>query len=214
MKLQTITESGLSRVTSKMEGHASGMLTAFRGEFSRRENMQRNQSLKAKLLNAGMHVTPVKGHYPENMGSPEERHVKEESFLVVNPKPGDDGAQLESLLKSLGAEFDQDSIFSKPFGQKGGLIGTSQRENAWPEFDTSHGFDKFKPGQRSDFMTSVKNRPFTFEGFGATLTPPDHRMGKWPLSIAAAQDWREVKLTEAEEKSLEDDEKVVDNGEK
>lgn len=203
MKLETLKESGLSRVTGHMGNHATGMLTAFRGEFNRRENLQRNRSLKAKLLAAGMNVTPVKGHYPENKGSADERDVREESFFVVNPKEGDDGGQLESVLKALGAEFDQDSVFSKPYGGKGGLIGTSKRENAWPEFGTSHGFDNFKPGSTSDFMTTVKNRPFTFESFGDTLTPPDSRMGKWPLSLAAKQDWRDVQLTEAEEKDLE-----------
>lgn len=204
MKLSTLNESGLSRITTKMTNHAVGMLTAFRGEYTRKENLQRNRSLKAKLLDAGMHVTPVKGHYPENMGSADERHVREESFYVVNPKEGDDNGQLEALLKRLGAEFDQDSIFSKPYGKNGGLIGTSKRENAWPEFDTHHGFEKFKPGSESDFMTTVKNRPFTFESFGTTLTPPDSRMGKWPLHAIAQQDWRDVTLTEAELSDLDE----------
>ena len=204
MKLETLKESGLSRVTSKMKGHAIGMITAFRGEYTRRENMQRNQSLKAKLLHAGMHVTPVKGEYIENFGTDGEVPVKENSFFVVNPQAGDDGGKLEELLLVFGEHFEQDSIFSKRFGQAGRVVGTSKRVDASPSHGDGFDVPDYRPGKTAEFMTRVKNRPFTFESVGETVTPPDHNMGRWPLSAVAKQDWRDVRLTEADEKSLEE----------
>lgn len=213
MKLHTIivSESSLSRVTGKMGNHAIGMITAFRGEYTRRENMQRNVSLRSKLLNAGMQVTPVKGEFIENFGTDNAKPVRENTLFVVNPKEGDDNGALETLLRSLGEEFEQDSIFTKPFGQSGRVVGTTKRAGVEPAHGDGFDLPDYHPGKTAEFMTRVRNRPFTFEGFGDTMLPPDHNMGRWPLSILAKKDWREVTLNEADEKSLEDDEKVVDS---
>ena len=204
MKLEgiTINESGLARITSKMDDSAVGMITAFRGEYSRRENMQRNRSLRAKLLMAGMHVTPVQGQFIENFGTDKELPVKENSFFVVNPKQGDDGGELESILRKLGEEFEQDSIFSKRFGKEGRVIGTTSRSGAEPAMGDGFDLPAYKPGKHAEFMTKVHGRPFTFESVGETMTPPNHNMGRWPLSTLAQKDWRDITLTEAEEESL------------
>lgn len=198
MKLSALNESGLSRITDKMQNHAIGMITAFRGEYTREENMQRNKSLKSKLLNAGFHVTPVQGNYIENFGAENAVPVKENSFFVVNPVQGDDNGKLEAFLREMGEAFEQDSIFSKRFNSPGRVIGTSSREGVEPAMGDGFDVPDYKPGSESQFMTKVRNRPFTFESFGSTVTPPNHNMGRWPLSIIAKKDWREITLTEAE----------------
>ena len=204
MKLETLKESGLSRVTSKMDGHAIGMITAFRKDFTSAENMQRNKLLRAKLSHAGLHVTPVNGHYIENLGTEAQANVKEKSFFVVNPKKGDDNGELEGILMRLGAEFEQDSIFSKRFGAGGRVIGTTDRPNADPARGDGFDVPKYLPGHEGEYMTKVKGRPFKFESLEETILPPNHGAGWWPLSILAKQDWRDVRLTEADEKSLEE----------
>lgn len=198
MKLTNLNESGLSRITSKVQGHAIGMITAFRGEYTREQNMQRNKSLKAKLLHAGFHVTPVQGNFIENFGTENELPVKENSFFVVNPEQGDDGGKLENVLRKLGEEFEQDSIFSKRFNGAGRVIGTTSREGVEPAMGDGFDVPDYKPGSEAQYMTKVHNRPFTFESVGNTLTPPNHNMGRWPLSILAGKAWQDIVLTEAE----------------
>lgn len=198
MKLDKLNESGLSRITLKMQEHAVGMITAFRGEYNRNQNMQRNKSLKSKLLMAGFHVTPVQGNFIENFGTDSEIPVKENSFFVVNPKPGDDNGKLEMFLRKMGEEFEQDSIFSKRYDSAGRVIGTTSREGVEPAMGDGFDVPDYKPGKAAQFMTKVHNRPFTFESVGTTIFPPDHNMGRWPLALLASKDWTEITLTEEE----------------
>lgn len=201
-----LNESGLARVTKHMNGHAVGMMTAFRAEFTRDQNLQRNRSLLAKLLKAGYHVTAVKGDYTENRGSPDAKPVKEESFFVTNPMEGDDHGELQRDLMAFGEEFDQDSIFSKPFGTSGRVIGTSARENSWPGKGGEHAFPQYKPGQEAEFLTRVNGRPFTF---GESYARPTSVMGLWSLSVDAAMDWRNITLNESVRESF----KAIDKDE-
>jgi hypothetical protein len=206
MTTQNLQESSLSRVTKHMTGHAVGMMTAFRAEFTREQNLQRNRSLLAKLLKAGYHVTAVKGDYTENRGSPDAKPVKEESFFVTNPMKGDDHGELQRDLIAFGEEFDQDSIFSKPFGTSGRVIGTSARENAWPGKGGEHAFPQYKPGQEAEFLTRVNGRPFTF---GESYSKPTSVMGLWVLNVESELPWESIIITESK---LFQPFKVVDNG--
>lgn len=207
-----LNESGLSRVTSHMKNCATGMITAYRSEFSRRENMQRNRSLQAKLLQAGFLLTAVKGDYTENRGTQDAVASKEESFFVVNPKPGDDGGKLQKVLVTMGAEFGQESIFSKPFGQSGQVVGTSNREGAWPGEGEEMKFPTYKPGHEADAMTRVNGRPFAFgesTQFGDEIAKPKSVFSLWVLSEAAKKPWQELELSKPQLKILsEEGEKI------
>lgn len=77
-----LNESSLSRLWKKYQDSDSGTITAFRGEYSKKENLARNAELKAALLGAGYSVTSVDDVYIENYGSANEKPVKEKSFIV------------------------------------------------------------------------------------------------------------------------------------
>ena len=119
-----IVESGLSRLTHWMDLYDCGTITAFRGEYTKAENLKRNKSLQAKLLSKNYNITVVKGAYIENMGTPKEKEVKEDTFFVVDAK---ERGTLKEDLKKFGEEFDQDSVLFIPKGgQTSLLIGTSK----------------------------------------------------------------------------------------
>src|ERR1035437_5317437 len=90
-----INESSLSRIYSSAQNHATGAITAFRGNLSFSDNRENNKKLLAFLALRNYHVTRVIGSFIENQGGPAEQEVKEETFFVVNPIDGDDGGRLE-----------------------------------------------------------------------------------------------------------------------
>ncbi len=153
-------EAKLSRLVKHMDEHETGMLTAFRGEFSKKDNKKRNASLLMKLQNKGYGVISVKGSYIENYGSSDEKEVGENVFFVIDLK---DKGNIKKDLKKLGEEFDQDSILYIPKG--GGssdLIGTSKRDQSFPGYGKTVKNSKRMMGSTGQFFTRIKGRPFTF----------------------------------------------------
>jgi len=157
---QFLNESSLSRVYSHMLEHDTGIITSFRGNKKKKENYESNGILKARLLERGYGVTTVKGSYIENFTQPTAMEVSEESFFVVN-LPDDPG--FETMLFVLSEEYEQDSFLFIPEGAAGAyLFGTSET-NTFPPYGDKHDVGDLKMGKEDQFMTRVKNRPFTFK---------------------------------------------------
>jgi hypothetical protein len=156
-------ESSLSRIVDHMNNYSCGIITTFRGERTKSVNRINNKEALAVLKRKGYGVTKVKGSYIENFGTDTAIEVGEESLFVVNHKvKGDDNGELENTLKKLGERYDQDSILSIRKGEAV-LIGTSKRDNAFPNYGqkVSQGSGKF--GRNAfEFLTRIKGRPFAF----------------------------------------------------
>ena len=185
---QLLPESSLSRIHSKIQQYACGAITAYRNEFTHKENQQRNRSLLASLMAKGYSVTAIRGSYIENYGSEDATEVSEHTFWVCSKTEGDDGGQLENDLVELGHKYDQDSILSKPFQKDAFLVGTSQRENAYPPYGQRASVGSFKGGKAAEFMSRVNGREFTFEEFD----PPGTINGIRGVKIAAEMNWRDL----------------------
>lgn len=157
-------ESGLARIYSKVKDHVTGAITGFRSSRTRNENRAINKQILAYLLSKGYSVTKVKGAYVENYGKDGEKEVGEESFFVANEKVfGADDKDLEADLVALGQKYDQDSVLIVRDG-KGELIGTSNRDNAWPSFGERVPVGQGKFGKAAgQFFSRVKGRQFAFE---------------------------------------------------
>lgn len=183
-----VQESSLSRIHDKMEKHSCGAITAFRGDFTKAENKKRNKELFAALKVKGYSLTKVKGSYIEQFGTDKAKEVGEESWFVVNHKvEGDDGGQLEKDLRKLGEKYDQDSILSVREG-KGMLVGTSRREDAFPNYGERVEVGKGKFGKVSgEFFSRIRGRQFAFESL-----EPDNIMGKWGMKTIGKNIWNEI----------------------
>ena len=107
-----INESSLSRVWQHFDNpdRAVGILTAFRGEHTRDENLSRNKSLAASIRKLGYGFFYVDGYWVENQGTPEEVAVAEDSIFVVGR--ADDLAFAENLHR-LGNQYNQDAVLVK-----------------------------------------------------------------------------------------------------
>jgi hypothetical protein len=193
-----INESSLSRVYRHNILHDCGALTAWRKAekcdkgniYTRAQNRQRNRSLLAKLKAHGYGVTTLHGKYPEGGVT-----STEESYFVVDLQ---DTGRMEAELRSLGQQFEQDSVLFIPKGAVEGkakafLIGT----NHCPKNDISFGgkilFDKGRFGYNSKIYTSfVNGRPFIFEEVGDQEPLPNTGFGWWALHLAANKHWTEL----------------------
>jgi|TARA_B100000282_G_scaffold287937_1_gene256017 hypothetical protein len=153
-------ESSLSRLYSHMQDHESAALSAFRNEFTKQENLERNRELKAELLGRGYGVTRILGSYIENFETPKAIEVAEESFFVSNRKDNPDFA-LE--IAKLGEDFDQDSVLIVEKGaQNAYLLGTSP-EGEFPPYAKRESVGALKMGDEAEFMSRVRGRPYTFK---------------------------------------------------
>jgi len=195
---QNINESSLSRLWSHNNDHDCAALTAFRvatdcgkgGEYSHKDNQNRNKSLKAKLLSLGYGVTVLKGRYPEGGET-----AIEISFFVVNLN---DRKDFFKIISKLGENFEQDSVLLIPKGSinndaKAYLYGTNHCSNNWLGYHKKEVFAKGKLGRVSKIYTSyVGKRPFIFEEIGEECILPSSGMGRWMMNIIAEKDWKEL----------------------
>lgn len=204
MKLREfmLNESSLSRVYSHNKEHDCAAMTAFRtardcgtGEiYAKKEKMQRNRSLSAKLLKLGYTVISINGVYPEGG-----KKTTENSFFIVDIK---DSGNIEEDIFKLGAEFEQDSVLIIPKGTIDGngqafLLGTNRCENGYPGWKKKEYFDKSSMGKESPIYTSyVNGRPFIFESIDNIdqLYRPENGMGLWAMSIEANKHWTEIEI--------------------
>lgn len=170
-------EGGLQRVLNQVDkGDMFAVLTAFRGEFSKKENIQRNKALRNKLRAHGMGVQVMVGHWQESpAGVDYEEAIKnginledtiEQSFFVSkNPEMDDDS--FSKLIYDLISAYDQDAAV---LGKKGDVYliyqnGTSD--------NIGKGYTTGKIGQAYS-QKHPKGLPFVFEG----IEVPSNNIGK------------------------------------
>lgn len=197
-----INESSLSRLQKHMKDHDTGTITAFRfandcgkgKEYTKKENLQRNKSLLAKLQNKRYGVTSVKGSYIENFGTKDAKEVGENVFFVVDLQ--DNGNLLKDLQK-LGEEFEQDSILFIPKGgTKSELHETNKCKLGYPGYKKIQRFTKRSLGDKGEFFTKVKGRPFIFK---ENLEISEHLLpqgffGRWACSKISKNHWSEIDI--------------------
>lgn len=109
----------LNRSVHWLGNRNCAILTAWRGNYSRKENQERNHELQESLRANGYGVIRVKGCYAE-IGRAIE---KEDSFLVFDQTDSDDFLQ---QIYQLSEHYEQDCFLIKPADEKiAYLIGTN-----------------------------------------------------------------------------------------
>jgi len=155
-----LTESGLSRLYQHMMDYDSAIISAFRNEYTNKQNYERSRELKAQLLSAGYGVTKIDGSYIENFETPEAIEVSEQSLFISN-RGG--AADFINEIARLGEEYEQDSVLIIPEGgQDAYLLGTRQG-NDFPPYGQQITVGNIKMGGEAEFMSRVKGRPFVFD---------------------------------------------------
>lgn len=192
-KIKKIKESSLSRIVQHIQEHDTGTITAYRSEYTKKENQQRNRSLFSKLASLNYSIISIKGYYIENYNTSNAVKVKEISFFVVDKK---DRKNLRKDLKNLGEEFKQDSILFVPKkGEVSYLIGTSKKRDSYPGYGIEKKFPILELGKENcRFLTRVNGRPFYFTEKIIDEFMCSGVLGLYGMSFLAKKHWKNIKI--------------------
>jgi hypothetical protein len=170
-----LNEATLVRLYRHTTDRNIGIISAFRGRYTKQENMKRSSDLESLIRAAGFGFYRLEGHYIEGYGSEQSKDVKERSYLIIGNK-GDDSGNLKGFLRKMGGKFNQDSVLYKPFDSKAAvLIGTQAQDedgNAveFPGMGKEFSVGEFKPMKVNQFYSKMKGKPFVFESYGIQKT--------------------------------------------
>ena len=162
-------ESSLSRIKSKSDKGGIAILSASRGDKSKKENQARAKQLDKDIKGKGLPgATKVTGSYMEkDKKTGEEKKVKERSHVVSSGKMGK--RKFKKAVKSLGKKYGQDSVLTqtKKTGtlsatRKGGL-GKKPRDKRKLGSTKRVGVGRFKPqGTNPEGQSQIKGKTFTY----------------------------------------------------
>ena len=158
-----LSETSLNRVRSKSQKGGMAIMSAQRGDKSKKENKARSSQLEKDIRGACLPgPTKVSGRYTENPGTSQEKKVGEKSHVVSSGKMGK--RKFKKAIEKLGKKYDQDSVLiqRKPKGSAT-IKGTSK--TSWPGKGKNVGVGKMNPGKTGEFDTKVKNKTFTYEEY-------------------------------------------------
>jgi hypothetical protein len=158
-----INEASLGRVYQHIIKNASksfAIITAFRAEYTKKQNLQRNKSLQGSVRSLGHGFFKVKGYWVECQNSdleyskcPDDMKVRvvEDSLFVPNIT--------KKQAVKLAKKYDQDAI-----------IYSGEETNEKVELISKSGssimkLGKFSPSKIAQAYTHIKGNSFTFEGF-------------------------------------------------
>ena len=158
-----ITEIKMSRVLKHFtqQEYPVGIITAFRGDLERKDNVANNKSLASFLRNKDYGFVYVDGAWIENQGKKDEKSVSEDSILVIAPKETSFD-EFSNNLQSQAKKYDQDAYLAY------------DNENKIVKIIDKNGividkFNKFKIGNTAAAFTKLRknnnNGDFFFERF-------------------------------------------------
>ena len=170
LECSRLDESSLSRIKSKHDKGGVAVLSASRGDKSKKDNRERAKSLDRDVRSKfGKGATKVTGRYSEkDEKTGEEREVKQRSHVVTSGKKGK--RKFKKEVKKLGKKYGQDAVLTqtKKTGtltatRKGGL-GTKPKTKTRDTNVKRAVVGKMRPGRSSsEGDTQIKKKTFTYE---------------------------------------------------
>lgn len=146
---EILNEASIGRVYQHIKGSESwGIISAFRGGLSKRENLSRHRKLAGDVRGLGLGFFKLEGHWVGDDG------VEKELTLFV---PNVDIKALVRLMK----KYDQDAV----------IYSGSETKNNITLYYKSGKKEKigsFSPDKVSSAYSKVKGHNFVFEGFHYT----------------------------------------------
>ena len=154
-------ESSLNRIRQKDKKGGMAIMSAQRGDKSKKENAARSKQLDKDIRGAGLPgATKVSGRYTENPGTKDEKKVGERSHVVSSGKMCNN--KFKKAITKLGKKYDQDSVLIKKKPKAdAALVGTNK--SSYPGMGKSDKVGKLKPGKSGEFDTKVKGKTFVYE---------------------------------------------------
>ena len=152
-------ESSMSRLKSQSDKGGTAVMSASRGDKSKKENRARAKKLDKDIRSKfGKGATKVSGRYMEkDEKTGKERKVKERSHVVQSGKMGK--RKFKKAVKSLGKKYGQDAVITQQKGDKSATLKRT-RKGGLPKKNIKLG--KMKPGTSGENDTKIKGKTYTY----------------------------------------------------
>ena len=152
-------ESSLSRIKSKSDKGGIALMSASRGDKSKKENRARAKQLDKDIRGRGLGgATKVTGSYMEKGDDGKERKVKERSHVVSSGKMGK--RKFKKEVKKLGKKYGQDSVLTQT--KKTGTLSATRKGGLGPK-TKGIGVGKFQPqGKNPEGQSQIKGKTFAY----------------------------------------------------
>ena len=153
-------ESSMSRLKAKADKGGTAVMSASRGDKSRKENSARAKKLDRDIRSKfGKGATKVSGRYMEkDEKTGKKTKVKERSHVISSGKMGK--RKFKKAVKSLGRKYGQDAVITQQKGSKDATLKRT-RKGGLPKRNIKLG--KMKPGRTGDNDTRIKGKTYTYE---------------------------------------------------
>tara|TARA_B100000214_G_C23869702_1_gene582022 strand:+ start:326 stop:823 length:498 start_codon:yes stop_codon:yes gene_type:complete len=153
-------ESSMSRLKAKADKGGTAVMSASRGDKSKKENSARAKKLDRTIRSKfGKGATKVSGRYMEkDEKTGKETKVKERSHVISSGKMGK--RKFKKAVKSLGKKYGQDAVITQQKGSKDAILKRT-RKGGLPKRNIKLG--KMKPGRTGDNDTRIKGKTYTYE---------------------------------------------------
>tara|TARA_B100001287_G_scaffold85793_1_gene71654 strand:- start:131 stop:592 length:462 start_codon:yes stop_codon:yes gene_type:complete len=150
----------MSRLKAKADKGGTAVMSASRGDKSRKENSARAKKLDRTIRSKfGKGATKVSGRYMEkDEKTGKEKKVKERSHVISSGKMGK--RKFKKAVKSLGKKYGQDAVITQQKGSKDAILKRT-RKGGLPKRNIKLG--KMKPGRTGDNDTRIKGKTYTYE---------------------------------------------------
>tara|TARA_Y100000768_G_C23865033_1_gene627614 strand:+ start:203 stop:664 length:462 start_codon:yes stop_codon:yes gene_type:complete len=150
----------MSRLKAKADKGGTAVMSASRGDKSKKENSARAKKLDRTIRSKfGKGATKVSGRYMEkDEKTGKEKKVKERSHVISSGKMGK--RKFKKAVKSLGKKYGQDAVITQQKGSKDAILKRT-RKGGLPKRNIKLG--KMKPGRTGDNDTRIKGKTYTYE---------------------------------------------------
>ena len=152
-------ESSMSRLKSQSDKGGTAVMSASRGDKSKKDNRARAKKLDKDIRGKfGKGATKVQGRYTEKDDKTgKERKVKERSHVIQSGKMGK--RKFKKAVKSLGKKYGQDAVITQQKGDKSATLKRT-RKGGLPKKNIKLG--KMKPGTSGENDTKIKGKTYTY----------------------------------------------------
>lgn len=171
---QTINASSFSRVVDYMNNYDCMFITAFRHEYSVKENRRRNKELAADIHGSDLTYIKAFGGFIERGENPDGVRVTEDTFCVVN-----NGYRTEDFIKlavSWCKKYDQDSVLvtiptqDKTRNHAINVIGRYYDQNGNIDMQ----FDHANVQDAQDYFTNICGKDFVLSSTDISVSATEY----------------------------------------
>jgi len=157
--MSDIFASSFNRAVAHMNSKQCAFITAFRGEYSTKQNRRRNKLLESDIRASGLTFIRATGGFIENRGTDDEQRVSEDTFCVVNNRfPEKEFLQLAIQWCK---DYDQDAVLvTTPKKEKSGnainVVGVYYDKNG----NIDMKFDHATIQDAEEYFTNILGKDF------------------------------------------------------